>query len=295
MFCKNCGNQIAENHTFCGNCGTKTFETSINSTGGSINNSHEFIKVKNTSMKFIKTYLSQPISFFKEVKNSEEDLNKVSLIVLTVLSVLHGFINIMYSSALINSSVSFIKKIPNLLAKSGVISPIEVSALTFDSDYLEFLEKYKSYYHNLIDNKDIFISGLIGLVAIVLVTAIVLQLLNIIILKNKLNFTKILFISTTSYIPLVLATLVGVIATMISMLFGVFIIMSGYILSFITLYNGILEFSEESKDKVFTMLTIAFVIISAVLSIAIIQYIESSLAGLMKSIDNFPRGYNGLF
>ena len=107
----------------------------------------------------------------------------------------------------------------------------------------------KSNINAMVDNKDIFLNGAIQVLVIMVVTAIILAILNAIILKNKIKPIDIIFISTASYIPLVLSMAVASIATLISIIFGLLILASGYILSFITLYSGIRQISDEKNDK----------------------------------------------
>lgn len=142
----------------------------------------------------------------------------------------------------------------------------------------------KNKINAMIDNKEIFLTGFGNVLVMIIVTAIILAILNSIILKNKIQFTDILFISISSYIPLVLSMALGTLATLISIIFGAFVIISGYILSFITLYSGIRQISNEKNDKVFTLMAILFLVISAVLSILIVQEIQSSI---MTIVNNF--------
>jgi len=308
MFCRNCGIELKENHLFCGNCGAKssaaesgTYETAEtshsqkNNEGRPENNSYDFGIAKNASIKFIKTYLSKPASFFEEAKTHEKDLIKISSIILAFSSILYGIINIFYTQVIINSTVSFIKNLPNLLSKLGIISQFEASTAMLNKSYSDEITQYKNYLQNLVDNKTIFINSVIFLVVLVSVTTLVIFILNKTALKDKLEFSHIFFLSTTSYIPLVLAALVSIIASFLSVFFGCFIVLLGYILSFITLYNGILEFSEESKDRTFVLLAVIFTLISAILSIILIKYIESSLNDLIKNTKEIMNNWGSLF
>ena len=124
----------------------------------------------------------------------------------------------------------------------------------------------------------------------IILTGVVLLILNAVVLKNKIKKEDVLFIVTASYIPMVLSVAAASLVTLISISFGLFILASGYILSFITLYSGIRQLSEETNDKTFMLMIILFLIISALLSICVTKYIETSfvqIKGIMDPIKDF--------
>lgn len=281
MFCKNCGNEILNVDRFCGNCGqsvdgAKTEKVIISST------------LKDSVMiRLLKTYFVKPVSFFTELQG--EDLVKTSVALFFGLSIINGLLNILYNSALINSVFGMIKKLPDMLANFGIISRQEATQATTEMLMSNQMLDIKNKINAMIDNKEIFLTGFGNVLVMIIVTAIILAILNSIILKNKIQFTDILFISTSSYIPLVLSMALGALATLISIIFGAFVIISGYILSFITLYSGIRQISNEKNDKVFTLMAILFLVISAILSILIVQEIQSSIMTVANSFNSIKQ------
>lgn len=281
MFCKNCGNEILNGDRFCGNCGqsvdgAKTEKVIISST------------LKDSVMiRLLKIYFVKPVSFFTELQG--EDLVKTSVALFFGLSIINGLLNILYNSALINSVFGMIKKLPDILANFGIISRQEATQATTEMLMSNQMLDIKNKINAMIDNKEIFLTGFGNVLVMIIVTAIILAILNSIILKNKIQFTDILFISTSSYIPLVLSMALGALATLISIIFGAFVIISGYILSFITLYSGIRQISNEKNDKVFTLMAILFLVISAILSILIVQEIQSSIMTVANSFNSIKQ------
>lgn len=282
MFCKNCGNQLIEGDRFCGNCGqnidnpvSQTVENSIK-----LNNSVFF--------ELLKQYFTKPLSFFCELK--DKDLVKSSVILLIGLPIINGLLSILYNSAVVSSIFSLFKKLPNILAEAGIITKGEAikgqAELFTSNQFINFKDKVD----NLIDNKEIFLSGAAQILIIIVLTGIILGILNAIILKSKIKATDILFISTVSYIPLILSMVLATIATFISIIFGMTILLSGYILSFITLYSGIRQLSNESNDKIFIFMIILFILMSAVLSICIVLRIDSSIMSIMNTF-NTMKGF----
>lgn len=285
MFCKNCGSEILDGDKFCGICGQHQSEYIGNSTGFvSTNKMNESILIK-----LFKNYFINPLSFFSELKG--EDLVKTSVTLFLGLPIIYGLLNMLYASAIINSLFSMLKGLPNILAKANIIS--EQEALSASKELLMSNEvlQAKSNINAMIDNKDIFLSGAIQVLLIMIATTVILSILNVIILKNKIKPVDIIFISTASYIPLVLSMVLTSISTLISIIFGLFILSSGYILSFITLYSGIRQMSEEKNDKIFILMTILFVAVSAVLSIFILTRIESSLLETINIFNNLKNFY----
>lgn len=291
MFCKKCGKEMKEGDMFCGECGERVVESRDNSQQ---NNSYKVeqsvpsFNVNNIQiLKLIKIYLFKPLSFFSEFKNEETIKTSISLIL--GLPFLYGIINIIYSSAIVSSFFSGIKKIPDILANANIISFQEaIQAKTQLAMSTEFLT-FRSQIENMIDNKKIFLNGFLQIFLIIIVTIIILEMLNILMLKSKIKAIDILFISSASYIPVLLALIVASLASLISILLGVFIIIFGYVLSFITLYSGIKQFSDEKNDKIFAVMTITFVIVSIIGTIIITKSFEDSLLTIKNFFTSLKR------
>lgn len=274
MFCKNCGSQIAEGDGFCGNCG----QPGENQKGIKQDKPRDLIIIK-----LIKTYFIKPLSFFSELKN--DDTVKTSVGLIAGLPIIYGLLNILYTSSLINSFFSMFNKLPDILAKAGIISAQEAirskQELLLSSEVVDMKNKISAF----VDNKDVFLNGTGQVVGIIILTGIILAIINSVILKNKMSYKDILIISTASYIPLVLSLGVATIGTLISATFGAFILISGYILSFITIYSGIRQLSEEKNDKVFIIMAILFVVVSAVLAIFVTKQFESSIMEISNAFE----------
>lgn len=285
MFCKNCGNEMLNGDRFCGVCGQDQ--------SGRVENSAGFIsptRVQNSVLlKLIKNYFIKPLSFFSELKG--EDLVKTSVALFLGLPIIYGLLNMLYTSAVINSAFSMIKKLPNILASANIISEKEALEATQQLMMSNQVLQAKNNINAMVDNKDVFLNGTSQVLVIMIVTAVILAILNAIILKNKIKPIDIIFISTAAYIPLVLSMVLASVATLISILFGVLILASGYILSFITLYSGIRQISDEKNDKIFVLMTILFISISAILSICVLKRIESSLSETINIFKNFKGLY----
>lgn len=269
MFCKNCGNKMDDQQVFCGNCGQPVVENQENTSP----------KANNFAiMKLIKIYFAKPITFFSEL--NDEDSTKASIVLVIVLPIIYGLLNILYKSSLINSIINKFKGLPDVLSGIGIITPKEAvqakQEMIVSSGFLDMKNKI----YALFDNKDIFLNGVIQVIGIVVLTGIILAILNAIMLKNKLSNKHICLLATAAYIPLVLSLGVSIIATFISIIFGAFIILFGYILSFITLYSGIIQLSEEKKDNIFILMAILFLVVSAIASIVIVKQFESSITSV---------------
>jgi len=279
MFCKNCGREVAEGDGFCGNCG----QPAENREGVKLHKLNDFMIIK-----LIKTYFTKPLSFFSEFKN--EDSVKTSVGLLVGLPIIYGLLNILYTSSLINSFLNLFNKLPDILSKAGIISVQEAIMAKKELLLSSEVEDMKNKISAFVDNKDVFLNGVGQVIGIIILTGIILAIINAAILKNKMSYKDILIISTASYIPLVLSLIVAIIATFISVIFGAFILISGYILSVITIYSGIRQLSEEKNDKVFMIMAILFVVISAVLAIVITKQFENSIIEItnaVKAMGNF--------
>lgn len=283
MFCKNCGNVISDGDRFCGTCGHQQSGSS-----GMSRETFTPVKVMDTGLiKLFKSYFINPVSFFGKLKG--EDLLKSSIVLFLGLPIIYGLLNILYTSALINSIFSMIKKVPEILVSAKIISQQDALKMSQELMMSSQVSDAKNKINALIDNKDIFLNGFSQVMVIIVLTAIILAILNAIILKNKIKPVDILFISTASYIPLVISMAATSIATLVNIIFGLLILISGYILSFITLYSGINQMSEEKNDKVFAIMTISFIFGSIILSVIIMKQIESSLISSLNILDSFKK------
>lgn len=290
MFCKKCGKEIREGDQFCGECGCPVDGSNERNYGTSQHENTYKVEVKIPSLNLngcrildlAKIYLLRPLSFFSEFKNCANA--KTSIALALVLPILYGLICITYTQCIISSFFSGMKKIPDILAKSGIIEFDEAVQLKSQLIASNELLAFKSQVKNMIDIKNLFFNDFLYLLGIIVVTAMILTLINIVILKAKINVSDIFFISSVSYVPLVLSVVLASLASFISITLGIIIVVSGYILSFITLYSGIRQFTDEKNDKIFMAITILFLIISIILSITVTKKIESSLSDIMNYI-----------
>lgn len=118
----------------------------------------------------------------------------------------------------------------------------------------------------------------------IVLTGIILLVVNAILLKGKNKIIDLFFLSCITYMPFVIASLLGTLATYISILFGWLIIISGIILSFITLFNGLKEISEETEDKVFITVAVTFIIFAIIASIFVATYVPSNISDFINKI-----------
>ncbi|KHD16189.1 zinc ribbon domain-containing protein [Clostridium butyricum] len=286
MFCKNCGGQIKEGDVFCGNCGVQADDIPQRNQENDKNSDKTITNMK--GFDEVKIYFKNPLSFFSKMKGS--NLMIKSIVLILGLPIISGIFNVFYNSAVLNSIFSSVKNLPDLLVKSGLIdisqSSILKNGIVMSNEYYEF----KNRIMTIVDNKEIFISGFFQVISLMIVTIVVIELLNYVLLKNKIKQNEILFVSSASYIPLAISIIVASLVSLLSILFGILIIVSGYILSFITLYNGIKEFSNESEDKIFGIMVCLFILVSGILSFIIMKEVENSLISigkLLKSIESF--------
>lgn len=286
MFCSNCGNKLEGGDEFCSNCGYKVSSrnTSVSSSK-MIDFDSENIKKTISSyslVKILKKYFINPLSFIKDFKGKE--LTRPVIELLISLSIINGFLNIFYTSTFIRKVFNVIKKLPNILVKSGVISPNEYLNDFYTGNIEKELTVIRTTIENYIDYKSIFFSGVARLLIMIVLTGIILLVVNAILLKGKNKIIDLFFLSCITYMPFVIASLLGTLATYISILFGWLIIISGIILSFITLFNGLKEISEETEDKVFITVAVTFIIFAIIASIFVATYVPSNISDFINKI-----------
>ncbi|WP_294406335.1 zinc ribbon domain-containing protein [uncultured Clostridium sp.] len=276
MFCKNCGASVNTDDVFCGECGGR-----VNSTGSTENIRRENIaRANNEMVGKAKNYFMNPVSFLSQL--GEDNLMKKILIFALGLPVLSGIINILYSSIFIKAILKTVEKIPNIFGK-GMASSLFSTGIKMSDEYREL----KDMLENLLDKNEIFMGGFIHVLGIIIITFIIIEIINIAILKGKMHHEKIMLLSAVSYIPLIVCMLAGAVGTYFSILFGFFMILSGYILSFINLYNGLKLYTKDEEDMVYKLMGLFFIILSVILSFIIVTQFKSSISSLMNTISMF--------
>lgn len=276
MFCKNCGASVNTEDIFCGECGGR-----VNSTENAENIRRENITAANSEMmNKAKNYFMNPVSFLSQL--GEDNLMKKILIFVLGLPVLSGIINILYSSILIKAILKTVEKIPNIFGK-GMASNLFSTGIRMSDEYREL----KDMLETIFDKNEIFTGGFIHVLGIIIITFIIIEVINIAVLKGKIQHEKIMLLSAVSYIPLVVCMFAGVVGTYFSILFGIFMMLSGYVLAFINLYNGLKLYSEDEEDKVYKLMGLFFVILSIIVSFIIVTQFKSSISSFMNTLSMF--------
>lgn len=276
MFCKNCGASVNTDDVFCGECGGR-----VNSTGSTDNIRRENIaRANNEMVDKAKNYFMNPVSFLSQL--GEDNLMKKILIFALGLPVLSGIINIIYSSILIKSILKNIEKIPNIFGK-GMASSLFSTGIRMSDEYRELKDRLET----VLDKNEIFTGGFIHVLGIIIITFIIIEIINIAVLKGKIQHEKVMLLSAVSYIPLVVCMFAGAVGTYFSILFGIFMMLSGYVLAFINLYNGLKLYSEDEEDKVYKLMGLFFVILSIIVSFIIVMQFKSSVSSFMNTLSMF--------
>lgn len=285
MFCKNCGKEIKEGDLFCGECGTPVGGQNPADNGASQKQNQNTYKVEVQMpafnlegcqiLKLLKIYFTRPLSFFKEFK--ECDNVKTAAAMTIALPFIYAVLNMIYTSTIVSAFFSGLKKIPEFLAKADMISFEEAIRAQAEMSTSKEFYALKGTFKELIDYKKIFGSAFLQMLGIIAVIFIIIAIINAVMLKNKIKVSNIFFVASVSFMPFVLSVAAASIINFISILCGVFIIASGYILSFITLYNGVKELGNEKEDKIFFILVILFVLISIITAMFITKQAEASL------------------
>lgn len=296
MFCINCGKEVKDEDAFCGYCGQPTnggnegIDSNLsgnlnnNNVNGSMNTTvNNFNKVvsENTFKigKILKIYFKNPLKFFEEFKG--QDLLKESVIMLIVLAIFNGIINLIERSAIISSIMRSVNNMANVFTAG-------TSSYNARGD----VNGMQTVLNTIIDRGQIFLFGILYAAIFIGATTLIILILNATIFKNKMLIKDIFFISTMSYIPVVLGMVVGAIITYLSFGLGIVFIVVGYLAGAITLFNGIKKYSEENENKVFVIMLIYFAVI-LIISFFVVQY--QTKETVLNVIQNIGKSKNSAF
>ncbi|WP_244834527.1 zinc ribbon domain-containing protein [Clostridium sp. BJN0001] len=283
MFCKNCGSKIKEGDLFCENCGTPLEDSG----SGSFNNSRPFNQnyAQNNITKFFKLYFSKPLSAFGKYKN--KDSISISVFSIIIIAILSGLLNFIHGSLVVSSLVSSFCKFPSILAKAGIISQNEALDAITELQTGQVSLRLKQMLDSNIDKKGLFINGIFLMAGTIIITAVILALINATLLKNNISINNIVFISSISYIPLIIFECISCLVTPLSIIIGFIMIAFGYSLSFVSMYKYLEDASDLDKDKLLFVMAIIFIVFAIIIGIVYIKYINSALASFYELIQDF--------
>lgn len=208
-------------------------------------------------LESIKTYFKNPISFFRKFKNS--NLKPASVIIFIVNSIIVGIINLLTTKFIINGLVNrAVEVINNSISNNRILNALlNNSSSSINSVYSD---NFKNFINQNIDGSYLFFIGFIRMAVLIVGTFIVLQIINASVFKNKLRIQDVMFLSSVSYVPLVIAMIVSCIVVNFSVFLAIFLFIAGVSMSVITLYSGINEYIDDRKDQVFRVVLIMTVI-----------------------------------
>lgn len=270
MFCKVCGKEIKEGDAFCTSCGAKlsddsklnTFsekpETSTNYEDYENDDEieEEYVQPHRTFKetmfgKTIINYFKHPLQVFSIMKNEDTTSTSIGILVGTI--VLYGIFSMLYF-------ITFLKNIVDIFFIGiNSLSDNLKNILNIDiSDYYDYSEEISSlkngintYLTTRGDNFSYFIKSALSIGILILITFVIIEICNAIILKNRISHKNILFISAIGFVPLLISTIVNNILIYISFFATVIIAIFGFIMSLTTIFTGILQVSNKKDDKIY--------------------------------------------
>ena len=257
MFCQKCGNEINDMDTFCAFCGTKV-QPNNNCLRKKENYNIQSINFKETVFgKFVTNYIKKPLSIYSLMKN--EDTLKVSIGMVIGMPIIYGLFHMLYFVSffknLINNLAYYINNLLNTLGSSlGSSLGLKYTPSDFfeiSDEISKIKDKIQSYVSTNTSLHNYFFEGIIIMFLIMLIAFVIVEICNAVILKNSISQKNIFFMSTVSFIPLVFALIVSNIVIYVSFIATLWILVLGLIMSLISLFGGILELNETSKDRAY--------------------------------------------
>lgn len=285
MFCQKCGSELNEIDKFCAKCGNPVGSpANLNLSKGTyenvVNNLRDVTYSNNGIVTILKTYINKPISVFEKFHNT--DVFGASIAMFILLPIIYGILAILQLSEITSGIVKILKNIPTKMADMGFISGREaVQAITemqTSSEIIEFSAKMKTF----IDKTEVFKYSALFLLILIVLTICMIVLVNKLILNNELNFKSILFIGTMCFVPVILAFILQLIIGLVSINLSIIMLPIGFILSIVTLYMGLLQNLNTSKDKVFLALGIVILAVSIVALVGADNFLASFIKQLVN-------------
>lgn len=266
MFCKVCGKEIKEGDAFCTSCGAKiSDDSSLNVAQKSTTNEKYDYEVQNEGEyiqshrnfketmfgKIVINYFKDPFQVFSIMKNEDTTSTSIGILIGTII--LYGIFSMLYF-------ITFLKNIVDIFFRAiNSLSDNLKNILNIDiSDYYNYSEEISSlknginaYLTTRGDNFNYFIKSALSIGILILITFVIIEICNSIILKNRITHKNILFISAIGFTPLLMSTIVNNILIYISFFATIILAIFGFIMSLITIFIGILQVSNKKDDKIY--------------------------------------------
>ena len=266
MFCKVCGKEIKEGDAFCTSCGAKiSDDSSLNITQKPTDNEEydyeaqnedEYVQAhrsfKETMLgKTVINYFKHPFQVFSIMKNEDTASTSIGILVGTII--LYGIFSMLYF-------ITFLKNIVDIFFRAiNSLSNSLKNILNIDiSDYYNYSEEISNlkngintYLTTRGDNFSYFIRSALSIGILILITFVIIEICNSIILKNRITHKNILFISAIGFTPLLISTIVNNILIYISFFATIILAIFGFIMSLITIFIGMLQVSNKKDDKIY--------------------------------------------
>lgn len=255
MFCKNCGKEIKDSATFCPYCGTNTGNTSANPTVQPATQSVVFPNMG----KWIKAFFSKQI-----VNNLEAVAKDTSLT---------GLVGLIFE----------------ICAVAMYLALVPVKTISSVSSFFGG--------GSFGDSFGRFFSGLFGqffFVAFIVLALLAVLYIVLAINHKKVGIKQVLNLMFYSLLPLGVVFAAGFVCTLLSMIFGLLIIMvfmgPAYLMTVILLYKGFnkLDTFENEPFYSFTLCSMLFT-----LFVFIILVVYASI-GISSAVSNVSRGLGDL-
>lgn len=307
-YCHNCGTQINENNVFCTSCGAKQVSEAApennqsgefnNNTNNDFNFSETQAKVVNSINNFksgvntasladiLVKMLIKPV---QGAKNFIEGCEKNSVIVLTILlAMVQGILGVWKVNQVLSTITSLAIELVNQVASfAGIFSSGLVSEFNDVEEILDItrgINEIKAYLS--IPYGKIFIQNSIMFLVGVLVIFAVISLAIMILNQKKSSAFKIFKGSLIISVPIIYFEAFSIIASYISVYFGIIIFYIGIIVSISCLAIILKEQLEIDKNLSTFVVAISFIASFIILSICFKSFIVSDFKDIVNSIND---------
>lgn len=219
--------------------------------------------------KLIVNYFKKPLSVFSVMKG--EDTIKVSAILAVVMPIIYGCFHMLYFISFFKNLVNNLAYYINNILKSasnGLGSGFGVKYKPSDFlDISDSISKIKDKVQTSISSNmecsDYFFKGILVMFLIMLIAFITIEICNAILLKNTISQKDILLLATVGFIPLLLALIINNVVIYISFIATLCIFALGLIMSLITIFSGVVQLSNESRERAYITVLINNIVLVA--------------------------------
>lgn len=275
-FCPNCGNIVAEEDVFCGNCGAKV---KLNNVSQVTDEQRNYSKqnAKPSIFNNLAAILIKPVSTIQRII---DEIDQKSIVVLGLLLTIIQGLFLMWSVQQFFSMLG--KRVTALLMQISSLSNMFGGNISDPASLLNEFKQFKSFIN--VPYSYIFFHGAFLFIIAAAVLFIGIYFVLNAMLKVNTGSLTLFKIINLSAIPFMGGELISIIISYISLPLGIIILILGMLISFAVMIFCIKDSVNLPADKIIYLVSTITIIMIVCINLAIKQFTISDINSIKNAL-----------